>query len=233
MRIPMKLYRYYDKYIYKYMKSIPIIGIILLLLLFSSQNKNSNPAVDSTDNSIFDFFKLMFLDFTNSFDFSDRIQLFTTILLIITIWTGYKYWLIQVRVVRRNEKLVDTLVYTILLIVFSVHINFNSKFGEIFDLGLFIVVLYTVIAGTWLLMKIIESFNLEPDLNCWGLRIIGLVLIIFGSIIFMSGGITVMLTSGNLIFSNIFWIIGLCLIVLGLFSEYRSFRREGVFVFMR
>ena len=215
------------------MKFVPIIGLILLLVLFLSQTKNSSSVVDSTDNSIFDFLNSIFLDFTNTFDFSDRIQLFTTILLIITIWTGYKYWLIKVKVIKRNSKLVDNLVFAILLIVFSVHINFNSKTGEIFDLGLFLIVLYTVFAGTWLLMKIIDSFNLEPDLNCWGLRVIGLILMILGLIMFMSGAMTAIIMSGDLIFSNIFWIIGLCLIVLGLFSEYRSFRREGVFVFMR
>lgn len=215
------------------MKFIPIIGLILLLLLFLSQKKNSSSVVDSTDKSIFDFLNSIFLDFTNTFDFSDRIQLFTTILLIITIWTGYKYWLIKIRVIRRNAKLVDNLVFAILLIVFSEHINFNSKTGEIFDWGLFLIVLYTVIAGTWLLMKIIDSFNLEPDLNCWGLRVIGFFVIIFGAIVFMSGAMTVMLMPEDFIFSHIFWIIGLCIIALGLFSEYRSIRRHGVFVYMR
>ena len=233
MHIPIKFFIYYNKYIKRRMKFIPIIGLILLVLLFSSQNKNSGSVVDSTDNSIFDFIKTMFLDFTNSFDFSDRIQLFTTILLIITIWTGYKYWLIKVRVIRRNAKLVDNLVFAILLIVFSEHINFNSKTGEIFDFGLFLIVLYTVIAGTWLLMKIIDSFNLESDLNCWGLRILGLVLMILGIIMFMGSALGTMMMTDKIVFGNIFWIIGLCIVALGLFSEYRSTRRYGVFVYMR
>ena len=233
MHIPIKYYTYYNKYILKYIKFIPIIGIILLLLLFSSQNKNSSLVVDSTDNSIFDFLKLMFLDFTNSFVFSDRIQLFTTFLLIITIWTGYKYWLIKIRVIRRNTKLVDNLIFAILLLVFSVHINFNSTLGSFFELGLFLIVLYVVLAGSWFFAKIIDSFNLEQDLYCWGFRIFGIILLIFGGLISMSFTIAIASLPNESIFNNIFWIIGLCIMALGAFSEYRSVRRHGVFAYVR
>ena len=162
------------------MKFVPIIGVILLLLLFSSENNDINLIEDNTDDSLFEMLQIIFEDFTNSFDFSDRIQLFTTFLLIITIWTGYKYWLIKIRVIRRNTKLVDNLIFAILLLVFSVHINFNSPLGEFFDLGYFLIVLYVVLAGSWFFAKVIDSFNLERDLYCWGLRIFGIILLIFG-----------------------------------------------------
>lgn len=217
------------KYIEKNMKFVPIIGLILLSILFSNQNNNSDVAV--TDNSIPELFKAIIIDFTNSFDFSDTTQLFTTILLMITIWTGYKYWLIKIRIIRYNTKLVDNLIFAILLLVFSAHINFNSTLGKFFDWGYFLIVLYIILAGSWFSAKIIDSMNLERDLYCWGLRIFGLILMIFGGLILMAGGFTVAYSSS--IFSNVFWIMGLCIMALGAFSEYRSVRRYGVFVYTR
>jgi hypothetical protein len=233
MRIPIKCHIYYNRYLKENMKFVPIIGVILLLLLFSSENNDINLTEDNTDDSLFEMLQIILEDFTNSFDFSDRIQLFTTFLLIITIWTGYKYWLIKIRVIRRNTKLVDNLIFAILLLVFSVHINFNSPLGEFFDLGYFLIVLYVVLAGSWFFAKVIDSFNLERDLYCWGLRIFGIILLIFGGLISMSFTIAIASSPNESIFNNIFWIIGLCIMALGAFSEYRSIRRHGVFVYMR
>lgn len=217
---------------YKYIKYIPIIGVIILIFMYFQQadintptTKNTEPLIQQVTNSI--------IEFTQSFDFSDKTQLFRTIILLITIWTGYKYWLNKFRVIRRNEKLVDTVIFVIMLLVFSAHINLNSKLGKYFDLGIFLLALYLVLAGTWLLAKIIDSFNLESDLYCWGLRLVGAGLFLFGWILFAAGGIAKALSNSPLAFDNIFWITGLCIMALGAFSEFRSFRRYGVFVYMR
>lgn len=215
---------------YKYIKYIPIIGIIILIFLYSQNikapvSKNTESLVQQAQNFI--------IEFANSFDFTDKTQLFVTIILLITIWTGYKYWLTKFRVVRRNEKLTDNVIFVIMLLVFSVHIKLKSTLGQYFDFGLFLLALYLILATSWLLAKIIDSFNLESDLYCWGLRIIGGALIIFGAILFMSGTMVNILTNSSLAFNNIYWIVGLCIMALGAFSEYRSFRRYGVFVYMR
>ncbi len=129
--------------------------------------------------------------------------------------------------------MVDKVIFVIMLLVFSVHIKLKSMIGQYFDFGIFLLALYLVVAGTWLLAKIIDSLNLESDLYCWGLRIFGGVLILFGWIIVAVGSMAKVLTNSPLAFDNIFWITGLCIMGLGAFSEYRSFRRQGVFVYMR
>ncbi len=222
----------YYRYRTKYMKYIPIIGIIILFYMYFQQTdintpttKNTAPLIQQFENSI--------IEFIQSFDFSDKNELFRTIILLITIWTGYKYWLNNFRIIRRNQKLVDKVIFIMMLLIFSVHIKLKSTLGQYFDFGMFLLALYFVIAGTWLLAKIIDSLNLESDLYCWGLRLVGGVLILFGWILFAAGGMAKVLTNFPLAFDNIFWITGLCIMGLGAFSEFRSFRRQGVFVYMR
>lgn len=222
----------YYRYISKYMKYIPIIGIIILIYLYSQQTDISTPTTKNTA-SLIQQLENSIIEFTQSFDFSDKTQLFKTIILLITIWTGYKYWLIKFRVIKRNEKLTDKVIFVIMLLVFSVHIKLKSTLGQYLDFGLFLLALYLILAGSWLVAKIIDSFNLESDLYCWGLRLVGGALIIFGAILFMSGAMVNILTHSSLAFNNIYWIAGLCIMALGAFSEFRSFRRYGVFVYMR
>ena len=215
-----------------YFKYIPIIGLIILFFIYFQQPSANNPS-DKNTESIIEIIKNSVESFAQSFDFSDKIELFKTVVLMITIWTGYKYWLNNYRVIRRNNKLVDKVVFVILLLVFSNHINLNSKLGNYFDIGIFLLSLYLVVAGTWLFAKIIDSFNLESDLNCWGLRLFGIGLIIFGWILLAAGSMAKVMSNSPLAFDNIYWIMGLCIIALGAFSEFRSFRRHGVFVYMR
>lgn len=222
----------YYRYLSKYMKYIPIIGLIILIYLNSKQASNS---LTTKSTSSFDIQQIQIFinEFTQSFDFSDTTKLFSTIVLLITIWTGYKYWLNNFRVIKRNQKLVDKVIFVIMLLVFSVHIKLKSTIGQYFDLGIFLLALYLVVAVTWLLAKIIDSLNLESDLYCWGLRIVGGVLVLFGWILVAAGSMAKAVTNSLLAFDNIFWIMGFCIMGLGAFSEYRSFRRHGVFVYMR
>ena len=117
-----------NNYTKKCAKFVPIIGVVLLTLLFiSNERENNNSVVSHTNNSVLDFINSIFLEFVNSFDFSDPTQLFTTILLITTIWTGYKYWLIKIRVIRTNVKLVDNLVFAKLFLVIVAIISLSEK----------------------------------------------------------------------------------------------------------
>lgn len=222
----------YYKYISKFMKYIPIIGVIILIFMYFQQADINTPTTKSTE-ALIQQVKNSIIEFTQSFDFSDKTQLFRTIILLITIWTGYKYWLNKFIVIKRNENLVDKVIFVIMLLVFSPHIKLKSTLGQYFDFGLFLLALYLILAISWLLAKIIDSFNLESDLYCWGLRLVGGILIIFGGILFMSGAMVNVLTQSSLAFNNIYWIAGLCIMALGAFSEFRSFRRYGVFVYMR
>lgn len=222
----------YYKYLEKYIRFIPIIGIIILIYL-NSQQANIKTSTPTSTTSIVQQLSNFVLEFTQSFDFSDTTKFITTIIILITIWTGYKYWLNNLKVIRRNSQLMERIVFVIMLFVFSNHIKLKSTLGQYFDYGLFLLGLYLILNVSWLIAKIIDSINLESDLYCWGLRLIGGGLVIFGAILFMSGSMINVLTNFSLTFNNIYWIAGLCIVALGIFCEFRSFRRYGVFVYMR
>ena len=102
-----KIREIYYKYLSKYMKYIPIIGIIILFYLYYQQiyiitptTKNTAPLIQQVENSI--------MEFTQSFDFSDTTKLFSTIVLLITIWTGYKYWLNNFRIILSHAFSLDS-----------------------------------------------------------------------------------------------------------------------------
>ncbi|MDY0385710.1 MAG: hypothetical protein RBT65_00990 [Methanolobus sp.] len=227
MNLKYKLSKYTNNPKYKnYIKIIPILSILTIIIL-NSDNKSGGSIDRSFQNQIMYFIT----DFQNSFNFSDITQVVTTILILVAIWTGFKYWLMDYRIIRKNKKITEQLLFAVSIVVFSEHIRYNSTIGIMFDSLMFFVLLYVVLASTWLLAKILDSFNLENDLYCWGLRLIGIILMFFGFIMFGSG--TFIMAFNDATSSNIFWITGICLMLLGAFSEYRSFRRHGVFVYMR
>ena len=210
----------------KYFKIIPIVCLLLILKI------NSSNSFDEVKNQSFiEQINTFVFEFKNSFDFSDTTLIITTVLILITIWTGYKYWLRNYRIIRRNKKITEQILFAVSIVVLSEHIIYNSVIGQIFDYIIFFVFLYVVLASTWLLAKILDSLNMENDLYCWGLRLIGIVLMFFGFVMFSSGAFVMALNTSTS--SNIFWISGICLMLLGAFSEYRSFRRHGIFVYVR
>ncbi|MCQ6963553.1 hypothetical protein [Methanolobus chelungpuianus] len=227
IKLKYKLSRYVNNPKYRnYFKIIPILCILAIIFLNSG-----NDAGFSTDQSLKNQLVYFLTDFQNSFNFSDTTQVVTTILILIVIWTGYNYWLMNYRIIQKNKKFTEQILFAASIVVFSNHIIYNSVIGGMFDSLIFFILLYVVLASTWLIAKIVDSFNLENDLYCWGLRLIGLALLFFGFILFSSG--TFAMAFSDATSSNIFWIAGICLMLLGTFSEYRSFRRHGVFVYMR
>jgi hypothetical protein len=227
MELKRKLSRYLNDYKYKkYFKVLPILCILIVLYMNSSQTTSSINSASSADQ-----LTSLLSDFQNSFVFSNTNSLISQILILIALWTGYKYWLLNYRVISRNRRLTGQVLFTASIVVLSDHINYNSNLGKVMDFIIFLALLYTVLASSWLSAKIIDSFDLQNDLYCWGLRIIGVCLFFFGFIVMGSGSFA--LVYSHNISSNIIWIMGLCIILIGAFSEYRSFRRHGVFVYIR
>lgn len=214
----------YQKYLHKFMKFIPLIGIILLFGIYWSQHSAGVVTVDASLSE-----KLLHTVevFKNSFYFSDRSQLAITIILLITLWTGYKYWLKNQRYIHRNSRLLEKLIIVIMVIIFvNYHIRLDSLIGKAADWALFLLSLYLTVAGSWFLAKTIDGINLRSDLYCWGLRLIGGLVIFFGVIILTSSALALTLSNSKLVFNNIYWILGICIILLGAFMEYRSLRRH-------
>jgi hypothetical protein len=213
---------FYYKYIQKYMKFIPILGLIILFILYNGEN------VDSTKDSMPLKVKLIsaWNDFKSSFNFSDKLEVTKTLVLIITLWTGYKYWLTKFKFIKRNEKLVERLLFVIMFLIFSKHIIIGSTLTKIVDWIIFLSLLYLTLAGSWFLVKLLDSIDLSSDLYCWGLRILGGITVFFGFLLFMSSAFALAFTNVHLLTNNIPWILSICIILIGAFMEYRSFRRH-------
>ena len=183
-----KIKEFFKYKLKKYMKFIPVIGLILLFALsygtktvdLSAQQLNELPSAKEN-------FLTVSNEIINSFNFSNGIEILITIVVLVTLWTGYKYWLSQLRYVRRNSKLLEKLVVVIMILIFlGRHVKTNSVIGGYVDWTLFLLFLYLVIAGSWFLAKTIDSIDLSSDLYCWGLRLIGGVVIIFGGMLLFS-----------------------------------------------
>lgn len=218
---------FYYRYIKRNLKFIPIIGLIVLFAVTMGQNPEDIDATKIENISFVDRVTETFKSFSESFDFSNKLKLVFSIILIITIWTGYKYWLVRLKPIRRNPNLSERLiVVTIVIIFIERHVVMNSPIGKYIDWILFLSFLYIVVAGSWFLAKTIDGIDLSSDLYCWGLRLLGLIVAFFGILLFASSSLALTITNSKLVFNNIYWIASVCIILLGAFMEYRSFRRH-------
>lgn len=74
----------------------------------------------------------------------------------------------------------------------------------------------------------IDRLNMGYDLNCWGCRLIGILLMPVGFIVLIFGlGISFGFSSWLV---PLFFVLAIEIILIGGFCEYRSFRRQGIFV---
>lgn len=225
-KIKHTLNNFYSHYIKKNFKFIPILGIIILFIMVAGQ-KPGEITSKNIDATFIEKTTQTLNALSQSFNFVDKTYLVFTIVLLITIWTGYKYWLKRLKYVRRNSKLLERLVIVSIFIIFCVrHITISSMIGKYIDWILFLLFLYLIVAGTWFLAKTIDGIDLSSDLYCWGLRILGVLIIFFGFMLFISSNHVLTFSNSKLVFNNIYWILSICIMLLGAFMDYRSFRRH-------
>ena len=115
---------------------------------------------------------------------------------------------------------------TVALLIILFVLNSQQIISPVIDWGIFLLASYVVIGTSWTIAKKIDAIDLRSDLSCWGLRIIALPVIFFGVMLLASTSLVFTFSRNNLVFNNIYWILGVCIILLGLFMEYRSFRRH-------
>jgi hypothetical protein len=212
----------------KYLKFIPILGLIILFALSYGINENELDVNQVGEKlSAKEKFLNVLGDIQDSFIFSDLLDLFFTIVLLITIWTGYKYWFTKWKYTRKNSRLLEKLVIVSMVVIFIFrHVKVDSFIGGYVDWALFLLFLYLVVVGTWFLAKTIDRIDLSSDLYCWGLRLLGGIVAFFGFMLLMSSTFAITFTNSQLILNNIYWIASICIILLGAFMGYRSFRRH-------
>lgn len=221
-----RLKEFHYKHVKRWYKFIPIIGIILLIALFSSQKNLNESGSSDTNLTFYEKVTNAWNDISNSFKFDSFIEVLITLVVLVTIWTGYKYWLVKLKYLRDNYLLLKNIVIVSMVYVFvDRHIKLNSFLGKYLDWMLFILFLYLVLAGAWYVAKTIDRIDLSSDLYCWGLRILGAMAIFFGLNLIMSSALVFALSNSKVVLNNIYWIAGLCITFLGAFMAFRSFRR--------
>lgn len=223
------LKHFYHKYSKIFMKLIPIIGIIILMILFTQQGEYKNN-IGKSDQTIIEksveFAKL----FAKSFVFANHQKLLITIVLIITLWTGFYYWIKDMKIFRGKRKLLKNLLIAVTIIIFFYnHTRVGTEFTKYYSWIIFLCLLYIVIGGSWFLAKVIDGISLKSDLYCWGLRLLGAIVAMIGIFLFISSMSSIMLTNifgGKIfVFENIYWVLSVCLTLLGGFMVFRAGRR--------
>ncbi|MFP3908537.1 MAG: hypothetical protein ACLFVX_01635 [Archaeoglobaceae archaeon] len=121
-------------------------------------------------------------------------------------------------------------VFIILVVLMFIVPESNPDTLVYFDVLALLLGIVLLGKGTWLSIKRIDRINLRSDLNCWGLRVLGVVLFfIGGGILFITSFSVMMATysTGTTIYTfGLMPIGGLCIIIIGIFSEFRSVRRR-------
>jgi len=198
-------------------KLMPLTGLFVLIWIYLN---NSNSELFS-GGQLSQIWRM----FNETVHIGGVTEIGLTLLIVVTIWSGYSYWLKNLRVVRNVTGLLEKIVAVIIMVVMvDRHIRIGSEIGHYVEWALFLMIVYVELAGTWFLAKLIDNIDLRSDLYCWSLRLMGVITILFGALLFTSFSF-VALTTEN-IMANIYWIGSLCLLGLGAFMEYRSFRRE-------
>jgi len=227
---PPDFKRIYSRYVKPNFKFIPVITIALLLFFWITTLELDKPSDGDNTGQVTKFEEILF-SFFDSFDFSNPTQIMMTVLLMISIVGGYIYWLKRIWVVRRNNKLMEILLFSLILLVFYVHIKPESALGIYYEWIISLSLFVFVVGGTLMLMKSIDRIDMRSDLKCWGIRIIGFFIGLYGILLFMSGGVVLVMAKESLMVNYLGIIVGLCLIALGSFCMFRSFRRYGFFVY--
>ncbi|HIH22068.1 MAG TPA: hypothetical protein HA222_05435 [Candidatus Diapherotrites archaeon] len=198
----------------------PVGFVVLILLFYYAPKEKTTPFIGGSG---------LVQDVVNSFTFSNLFDVLFLVILLVTIWFAYRSWLLKLEFIRKKKRLVKKIIIALMILVVLLQIKFSSFLGGLADWGLFIVLIYFTLALFWFLLKTIDRLNLASDLNCWILRIVGGILILFGFLLllgsFVATAVLLFFSQSNLVSNNIMWVISICVLLLGGFCEFRSTRR--------
>lgn len=142
------------------------------------------------------------------------------------------------RIVKRNrkffERMYNALIVFIVILTLSIFVKSGSSLFTYVDYGLLLIASYIVVSIFYVWIKYVDSLNLYNDLTIWVVRIVGGLAVLFGFLLIFSSQMVMIYTYNtprNLVFNNIYWIIGFAFILLGAFCEFRSTRRYGIFLY--
>ena len=150
VRILRLIIDFYWKYIRKNLKFSPLIGLIIVLIIFIQRSIEIAFFIKISD-TVHIFLEL--------FDLLDKWRLTMNIFIVITIWAAYRYWLNRFKIIKRNPRVAGSIKYVLTFLILTEHINLNSPIGRFVDWAILLAVAYLLVAGLFLLIGKIYSID--------------------------------------------------------------------------
>jgi hypothetical protein len=210
-------------------KLIAPIGLVLLLILSTLPTKLTLFGIAPTLDIILKYFIFKTLN-----------ELLFVTILIITIWFGFKHWIYfsklfrKRKFFRKNRKLVKRLVKAVIILIFIFNLNVLTEFSIWIHLATFITILSVGLLFTIIVLRKVNSIDLRSDLNCWILRIGGVVILLSTAIFWLGSIIGIMVAMGYSYYYGrimlnlndyIFFTVLICITLIAIFCIFRSNRR--------
>lgn len=150
VRILRLIIDFYWKYIRKNLKFSPLIGLIIVLIIFIQKSMEVAFFIKISD-TVHTFLEL--------FDFSDKWRFTKNIFIVMTIWAAFRYWINRFKIIKRNPRIAGSIKYVLTFLILTEHINLISPIGRFVDWAILLAVVYLLVAGLFLLIGIIYSID--------------------------------------------------------------------------
>ncbi|AOV95197.1 hypothetical protein AQV86_04740 [Nanohaloarchaea archaeon SG9] len=165
--------------------------------------------------------------FNESFVLGSPVRLITTLFFIGTVWSIYRFWLRDVKMLEQSYGLLRRILIVLVgVLVLYRHVRQGSVLEQFSQWIVFALVLYLELAISWFLMRTIDHIDLSSDLKNWTLRLLGLPTVFAGSTISLGAQPLITFSYTPELYGNNVFLAGILVMILGGFMIYRSTRRQ-------
>ena len=165
--------------------------------------------------------------FNESFILGSPVRLITTLFFIGTVWSIYRFWLKDVKMLEQSYGLLRRILIVLVgVLVLYRHVRQGSVLEQFSQWIVFALMLYLELAVSWFLMRTIDHIDLSSDLKNWTLRLLGLPTVFLGSTISLGAQPLITFSYTPELYGNNVFLAGIPVMILGGFMIYRSTRRQ-------
>lgn len=209
-------------------KALPVYLVLAVLYVSSFRRENFLFHNGMLNREIlFGNFSSLIALVNSSFALGSPIKAFTTVLIVLTLWSIYHYWIKESSLKEVGGSVLrKILLASVAVVVLQRHVKAGTPISEMSEWIVFIIIVYLELAITWFTSKSIDSIDLSSDLKNWTLRLTSLPILLLGALISISARPVFSRTFETGIYGVNVFLGGLLLMVLGGFMIYRSTRRE-------
>jgi hypothetical protein len=209
-------------------KALPVYLILAVLYVSSFRRENFLFHNGMLNREIlFGKFSSIIALVNSSFALGSPIKAFTTVLIVLTLWSIYHYWIKESSLKEVSGSVLRKILLAfVAVVVLQRHVKAGTPISEMSERIVFIIIVYLELAITWFTSKSIDSIDLSSDLKNWTLRLTSLPILLLGALISISARPVFYRTFETGIYGVNVFLGGLLLMVLSGFIIYRSTRRE-------